>query len=136
MLVSNREAVGDHSPVLGQDGNADAEQDGDPERVPDVPARCDARRCPPARIARDEMEGAAERRARHDGTCVINSTENGVDELTGEGQILGVTDFDRCNQFEQIDYTPFDPSLKRTEAVVRDPTGACQNGLDRAIGDQ
>ncbi|CEP02089.1 unnamed protein product (mitochondrion) [Plasmodiophora brassicae] len=37
--------------------------------------------------------------------------------------ILGVTDFGRCNQFEQIDYTPFDPSLKRTEAVVRDPTG-------------
>lgn len=39
--------------------------------------------------------------------------------------VLGSSDFDleACNAYEQLDYLPFDPTLKRTESTLRGPNG-------------
>mmetsp|Transcript_12052 Transcript_12052/g.21478 ORF Transcript_12052/g.21478 Transcript_12052/m.21478 type:complete len:965 (+) Transcript_12052:165-3059(+) len=37
--------------------------------------------------------------------------------------VLGACDVSLCNPFTQLDYTPFDPTLKRTEAELKGPDG-------------
>jgi H+-transporting ATPase len=37
--------------------------------------------------------------------------------------VLGAANLDKCDAFNQMEYKPFDPRVKRTEATLRDPEG-------------
>ncbi|CUF89536.1 P-type H+-ATPase, putative [Bodo saltans] len=37
--------------------------------------------------------------------------------------VLGAADLDECDKFTQLEFVPFDPRLKRTEATLRGPDG-------------
>lgn len=37
--------------------------------------------------------------------------------------VLTTADLDECNKYEQLDFMPFDPTVKRTEGTVRGPDG-------------
>ena len=38
--------------------------------------------------------------------------------------VLGSADLDECDRYTQLDYQPFDPKIKRTEAQLRGPDGS------------